>query len=454
MVWCTDLDPLAPIIRHSYPDDGRPVTYDPLSVFRSLLLCQLRGLRNLTDWAAQLRREPTLAILCGFWSGQTPCVGTFYGFLRRMFPQPKAAQVKGIIRQHHRVKKPGHGQKLPPDRRKLARLARWCSEHRTQSPAPTAADLWDQVLTATVAQSIDRGIIPQNTPVGVAGDGSLLRSGAHSHGRKACTCPGRCTCPRYFSDPTARPGYDSTNNCFLLGRAVYVLTETNSGHHLPLTLDLGPANRADSVSHLIAIAKAERLLPITINIDLSDSAHDHDPLYRFDLGLGIEPVFDRHGKLPKPLPAVAQRLRDVGLTLCLHGRPACEQGVLHSVGHSRPGIRQFQCPLRHPDSCPRTTCPFRNGKRFTIDIRLQPRLLARNPQTEPAVRRLYKKRTSVERTFSLLTSASNLDTARHRRDYLWHGRLAITAVLAHARVWTSSSCLSAAAWLRTWAAAA
>ena len=451
-VWFTNLDPFRPILALAYPASGRPVVYDPLSVLRSLLLCHQRQFRNITGWVAQLSREPVLAILSGFAPDAVPSVGTFYGFLRRMFPEVRAARVKGIIRPHRRVKKPASGHKLPPDRRKLARLHRWLGHHLDQPLAPTPSELWDQVLTATVRQSVDQGVLSAQGPLRVAGDGSLLRSGAHSHGIKVCGCAERCACPRYFSDPTARVGYDSTNNCFLLGRSAYVLTETGSGHHLPLTLELGPANRADSVSLMLSLGKAHRLLPVqglTISTVFADSAHDHDPVYRWAVDLGIEPVFDRHGKLSQPSPEVSARLDDAGLNLS-EGRPRCAHGFLHSAGHCRTGVRQFQCPKADPQTCSSLACPLRDGKRWTIDIRQQPRLLAPNPKTEPAARKDYKARTNAERAFSLLTSASGLDTARHRRDYVWNGRLAITAVLIHARAWVRSATSSIGDWFRAW----
>lgn len=205
---------------------------------------------------------------------------------------------------------------------------------------------------------------------------------------------------------------------------------------------------------MVALRKARRCLPkagVTLGTAYADSAHDHDPVYRFLVTCGIEPVFDRHGKLPRALPAVVERLAAAGLTLSPEGRPRCAHGFLHSAGHARSGVRQFQCPRPDPASCPCTTCPLHDGRRWTIDLRLQPRLLAPNPQTEPATNRRYKARTNAERGYSLLTSASALDTARHRRDYVWHGRLAVAAILAHARVWSHQVPIPAVDWLRAWA---
>ncbi len=440
LVWRANLDFADELLRSTYsPDIGRPVEHSPKDLLRCLLLCQQRAKRSLTRWHKQLQREPVLLILSGL--AALPCIGTFYTFLDRLHPRLPSQRVYGVVRRHRRVPKPASGQKLPANRQKLARLATWLQNH-LDTPAPTPADLWDRVLAATVVGSVDQGIIPAKAPIAVAADGSLLDSGAYSHGHKVCSCPGHgCTCPRYFGDPTARVGYDSTKNRFMLGRTVYTLSETVSGHHLPITLLTGPANQHDAISQMLSLRTARHLLATRLSIatTYADSAHDHDPVYRYCHHLGIEPVTDRHGPTPVPLPAVRDRVSAFDLTLSPDGRPRCAHGFLHSRGHCRTGVRQFQCPNAQPALCPETCCPLHDGSRFTIDVGLQPRLLARNPRTEPYTRKDYRRRTAVERTFSLLTSASGLDTARHRRDYVWHGRLVITALLRHLQLWASTT---------------
>lgn len=250
-VWFADLDFAEPLLTAPYSDVGRPNLYSPKDLLRCLLLCQQRACRSLTLWVAQLCREPVLGVLCGFPPGQVPAVGTLYDFLDRLYPRPQALRAKGILRLHRRVAKPKRGQKLPANRKKLARMARWLTTHLQQPPAPTPADVWDQLLNQTVGQSIERQILPNPASLHAAADGSLLRSGAHSHGRKRCDCPRGCSCNRYFSDPTARVGFDSTNNCFVLGYSAYTLSDTDSGHHLPLALSFAPANRHDGVSLLV-----------------------------------------------------------------------------------------------------------------------------------------------------------------------------------------------------------
>ncbi|MGC8489375.1 MAG: hypothetical protein ACP5QO_14330, partial [Clostridia bacterium] len=129
-VWFADLVFAEPVLAAAYSDVGRPTVYSPKDLLRCLLLCQQRACRSLTLWVAQLHREPVLGILCGFPSGQLPAVGTLYDFLNRLYPRPRALRARGILRPHRRVAKPKHGQKLPANRHKFARLG-GCSGSRS-----------------------------------------------------------------------------------------------------------------------------------------------------------------------------------------------------------------------------------------------------------------------------------------------------------------------------------
>lgn len=56
------------------------------------------------------------------------------------------------------------------------------------------------------------------------------------------------------------------------------------------------------------------------------------------------------------------------------------------------------------------------------------------PYGSPIWRRTYALRTAVERANSLWASAA-VKTARHRRRYLWYGRLVIAAIVEHVKAW-------------------
>ena len=52
---------------------------------RSYLLSIAFKVTSLTAWAAQLKINPLYAILSGFQVGDTPGVGTFYDFFKRLW---------------------------------------------------------------------------------------------------------------------------------------------------------------------------------------------------------------------------------------------------------------------------------------------------------------------------------------------------------------------------------
>lgn len=52
---------------------------------RSYLLSIDFKVTSLTEWAAQLKINPLYAILSGFEVGDTPGVGTFYDFMKRLW---------------------------------------------------------------------------------------------------------------------------------------------------------------------------------------------------------------------------------------------------------------------------------------------------------------------------------------------------------------------------------
>jgi len=106
------------------------------------------------------------------------------------------------------------GQKPPPNEGKLVRISRFFLRlFRQQQPAAALPeDTWNHLLQVGVAGSVQQGIIPTDRPVDLAEDTSDLRSGGNTLGHR--TCPDRnCSCPRTYSDPGARTGWDSSANC-------------------------------------------------------------------------------------------------------------------------------------------------------------------------------------------------------------------------------------------------
>ncbi len=82
--WNLDLSYTDNLMHDKYSIFG-PKPRNPACMQRSYLLSIDFKVTSLTDWAAQLKINPLYAILSGFEFGDTPGVGTFYDFLKRLW---------------------------------------------------------------------------------------------------------------------------------------------------------------------------------------------------------------------------------------------------------------------------------------------------------------------------------------------------------------------------------
>lgn len=105
------------------------------------------------------------------------------------------------------------------------------------------------------------------------------------------------------------------------------------------------------------------------------------------------------------------------------------------------------CPLapaEQPDwLCEPTSA---RGPVVALNVNDNPRLFPIVPRNSPAYGRLYKQRSSCERSNSIKKQALDLLSCRHRRWSFWFVRATCAALLQHARVWVRD--IDAQAWLR------
>ena len=73
---------------------------------RSYLLSIDFKVTSLTDWAAQLKMNTLYAILSGFELGDTPGIGTFYDFLKRLWDSDDDHMAPHIHPLKTKVKRP------------------------------------------------------------------------------------------------------------------------------------------------------------------------------------------------------------------------------------------------------------------------------------------------------------------------------------------------------------
>ena len=167
-------------------DRGRPAR-DPFQLLRALALMTVRQISSLVDGVAMLRQSVWLCRLCGWESpSEVPAVGTFYGFLQRMYPEDRPRH-GAMRRSSGRRLKLQRGQKMPPRRpgaigRVATRVQREAKRGRRTAPG----DLWGRFLAETSLESVDRGVLPPVWDLAV--DGSPIESGTSRFGEKRCDC--------------------------------------------------------------------------------------------------------------------------------------------------------------------------------------------------------------------------------------------------------------------------
>ncbi len=441
ITWCAaaDFDRLRPILATAYhPPRGRP-PIDPVTLLRAMGLQVIFGEPSITAWVHTLQRTPFLARLCG-WSGKIPAVGTFYGFLDRLYPdRPRRRSARRRPSGRKRKLKPG--EKMPPRRAGATdRVARRVAREALRPARARVTDAWDALLAAIVQQSVARGVLPATWDLAV--DGTPVESGAHSFGQKVCACPGkRCACLRRFSDADALVGWDSYRNRYYFGYNAVALTVANAipgqvAHPLVVSLALHPANRHDGVAYPDLLAKTQRRYAGTgcrIHRVIGDAAFDADALWTFTQDRAVQPVFAPH--TPPAPPHLSAAAEAAGMRLGPDYRPICAADrPLVSHGWARRGVRSWGCPLRHQTApaCP-TPCAkarqlvsvnFRGTRYDQIGL----------PYRSPVWDAVYAQRTSVERSNSLWESGG-VKAARHRRPYVWYGRLVIAALAQHVQAW-------------------
>ena len=103
--WYLDLSDTDVLLADKYSRFG-PAPRTPSCMQRSYLLSIDFKVSSITEWAAQLKINPLFAILSGFQVGDTPGVGTFYDFMKRLWDSDDPHMSPHIHPTKTKVKKP------------------------------------------------------------------------------------------------------------------------------------------------------------------------------------------------------------------------------------------------------------------------------------------------------------------------------------------------------------
>ena len=237
------------------------------------------------------------------------------------------------------------------------------------------------------------GLLGDVDALSAAFDGTAFYSGASPYGIKVCDCISkrvyRCKCPRRFSDPDARWGWDSYRSQWFFGNTLFNVTAADSPYDLPIFLKMVQASRHDSITTVFALQDLRKLYPsLTLKSFIADGAMDNYPTYALLKHFEVTPFIALDAKskarLDYPHPDIA----------CFDdkGRPVCKGGVPFAYwGRCQHYRHKYRCcfkGLEPPADCRCSDSSY--GKIIYIKVEHDPRLFPPVPRYSDAFKARFK----------------------------------------------------------------
>ena len=439
--WALDLSYTDQLMRDKYSKFG-PAPRTPSCMQRSYLLSIDFKVTSLTEWAAQLKINPLYAILSGFQVGDTPGVGTFYDFFKRLWDSDS----DNLSPHEHppkkkKVKKPkSKGAKADSiEKVTVAQLLPELENTQFSLEEQPYSSLFKIYKKEFLDISVSKDLVHSDS-LALAGDGTPVVTSHRERKKRICDCKEKgiseCNCDRYFSQPDCDIGWDSSRDCFYHGYDLYMLVDSQSD--LPLFPHFSCASIHDSHGFLHAFFRMKSFLPdFTISKLLLDSAHDAMPYYEYCKQEHITPFIDLNAKAGRPPVYKDDFTIDTdGVPICKSGFRMRRDGVEKAKGRTK-----FKCPkMNRIDGCLTCTCnspcsDAKYGRTVHLVMKDNPRLFNDPPRSSKEWKMEYNARTSVERSNKREKIDFRLESGRHRSTKMWYCRLYHILMLQHLDAW-------------------
>ena len=436
-----DLDNLLPIIKPLYSDTGRPAE-NQQGMIRSLVLMLDFNEHSITNWAPKVASDRLLCAACGFEFGKTPSFSSYYDFIKRLWRASHTQHVKRKLKPKSFYSKPRKklkaGQKLPPKHsgvvKKLVSLA-IRGKLREERPEVIFQEFLARCLVDTSAKM---GILGDPDKFSIAMDGSCYNSGASHYGVKVCDCRSKgiydCKCPRRYSDPDARWGWDSYHEEYYYGDTLFSTTASDSHYDLPIHLRIAQATRHDSILTVFALNEVKKMYPnLAFKNFLADGAMDNYPTYKLVQHYSMIPYIplDSNAKYPKEgLPPGVLCFDDKGVPICMGGIP------YKDCRYSYPKGIKYRCwfdyyGIDKPCSCSDSGY----GRTIYIKPDYDQRLFPPVPRASPDFKAMFKRRTSVERSNKRILVDYSIEAGKCRSSKQRFARATLAVVNIHLDAW-------------------
>ena len=267
-VYLLNLDSLLSKIKPLYPDFGRPAK-NQQGIIRSLVMMLDLKEHSITNWAFRVAGDPILFSACGFDFPKAPSHASYYDFIVRLWLADRKNNLKRKLKLRSFNSKPRKklkaGQKLPPTRTgTVKRLVAKAIQGHLHDFRPERI-LQEFLAGCVVDTSASMGLLGNTDCLSVAFDGSSYYSGASHYGVKVCDCRSKgiynCTCPRRYSDPDAKWGWDSYRECWFYGDTLFNITASDSPNDLPIYIRIVQASRHDSITTVFSLRDIHKMYP-------------------------------------------------------------------------------------------------------------------------------------------------------------------------------------------------
>ena len=247
--WSLDLSGIDILMQDRYSVFG-PEPRLPSDMLRSILVSVEFKITSYTKFAADLKENFLHAIISGFSIGDTPGVGTFYDFHKRLWLSDNKNISNAVHPPKEKPQKPkGNEEKAPPvEKLTVEDLFQQFQKNPPSDMAP-CLKLWEIFNSFFLQTSADKNLVSLKK-LALAGDGTPVYTSAKERKTRTCDCLKNgihnCKCSRIYHQPDCDIGWDSHRKCFYFGYDLYMLTASDSVNDLPVFPFLNPASRHDS----------------------------------------------------------------------------------------------------------------------------------------------------------------------------------------------------------------
>ncbi len=431
-LYILDLDPLKPLLSNYYSTTGAPAKNQP-ELIRSFILMSEMKIHSIPKWVEKLQANEILCLMTGLSRSEIHGVGSYYDLINRVWLSNPDIDYEFEHSLHSFKRKPAKklkkNEKQPPRHpgiiQKFVDLA---LEGKSFESRPEM--LMQQIFARIgVEPSAKEGLYGNTKKLRISGDGTCVDSGASSYGNKVCDCVKNgnynCDCPRKFSDPYARWGWDNYHGQWFYGHTEYILSVYNKELKcdLPLYLRMLQAQRFDGISAIVALSEAKKLYPeFHFDSFCGDSAHDnyatYQLLHEWDMKAFIPLSEKNKGNFTYP-PHI--KINEYGTPCCMAGH------AMINWGYNPDRCRiKYRCPLAlgriESCECKEQCSPSAYGRCIYIKPTWDLRLFTVVPRSSDEWKEEMKSRTTSERVNKRILNDYGLELSRTRgkkRTFWW-----------------------------------